>query len=428
VETIPQFNQLKKKVLFIHHANIDGGAQISLLGLILGLNERNYDCCVCSGQNDPEVVKYYQSHGLNAFGANIPRFPPTMLGFYDLKNLRVWRDLFTWLRGYKISKKTLCALLREIRPDVVHFNSLTLAPYCIVPFKLGIPCVVHVREPVLYSIFGFCRAWLRRYLNRYADKVICICEDNRKRLHLMEGKGIVIYNPVDFKKFNYKIDQCEARKALNIPLDAKAILYAGGYDAEIKGLHPFLLAMSKLVKKETHLACLMPSFHFPPDPLKRQWTIKRRIGKVLGIYRKSDSLFSMTRRNDLFQHVIAVPFTRKMEQWIAAADVVCVPHIKPHFSRTVMEAGAMKKPVVASRIGGVEEVVKDGETGLLVPSGDVQGLAVATEHLLNNPTLRKRLGENGFAQALELFDANKHIQSVERIYETFVTVSRHKRG
>jgi len=102
---------------------------------------------------------------------------------------------------------------------------------------------------------------------------------------------------------------------------------------------------------------------------------------------------------------------------MAASDVICVPHILPHFSRTVIEAGAMKKPVVASQIGGIEEVVKHGINGLLIKIGDANSLADATLELLNNEDECRRMGENGWKQAKRLFAADHSAAQVANIYE-----------
>jgi glycosyltransferase involved in cell wall biosynthesis len=420
-EMKPAMPNKKKRILYIHHGGV-AGATISLLLLAQHVNKQKYDCFICSNQTDPlsTAVTFFSRCGFQTYLADMPKFTHTTGGSYNLKRFSGWLELCAWLRSYKVGKKNLEVLLREIRPDVVHFNSLTLAPYTIVPFKLGIPNILHVRESVLEGFWGFRKAWLCYHLRRFADKVIFICRDNLDRINIDQNKTIVIYNPVDFGEFDYTLDQFEARRLLNIPMNAKVVLLPGGSSPMVKGIRHFLEAMANLTKKEPNLICMMPFFQFPPDPAARQWTIKRRIGKLVGIYKKSDDLFALTRHNDLFRHIVYATFTHEIKRWIAAADVVCVLHTEPHFSRTVMEAGAMKKPVVAFRIGGVEEVVKDGETGLLVPLGDVQGLTEATEHLLDNPALRQQLGENGYAQAVELFDANKHAQNVERIYESLV--------
>lgn len=83
---------------------------------------------------------------------------------------------------------------------------------------------------------------------------------------------------------------------------------------------------------------------------------------------------------------------------------------------SVMEAMAMGRPVVASRIGGLGELVADGETGLLVEPGDVQALQRAIEHLLAHPDLRGRMGRAALRNVIA-FQASAVVPRIEHVYE-----------
>jgi len=91
--------------------------------------------------------------------------------------------------------------------------------------------------------------------------------------------------------------------------------------------------------------------------------------------------------------------------------------MQPHFSRTVLEAGARKKPVAGFAVGGVTEVVLDGLTGLLAKRGDVSGLADSVARILTDDELSRQLGEGGYRQALEKFDAGYSARQVAAIYK-----------
>jgi glycosyltransferase involved in cell wall biosynthesis len=89
---------------------------------------------------------------------------------------------------------------------------------------------------------------------------------------------------------------------------------------------------------------------------------------------------------------------------LAYAHVFVLPSRSEGHPVSVLEAMAAGVPVVASRVGGIPEQVADGETGLLVEPGDVDGLAAALRRLAADPALRRRLGEAGRARAEEAFD------------------------
>jgi glycosyltransferase involved in cell wall biosynthesis len=98
------------------------------------------------------------------------------------------------------------------------------------------------------------------------------------------------------------------------------------------------------------------------------------------------------------------------------ADVVVLPSCSEGFGRALVEAGCLEKPVVASRVGGIPEVVVEGETGILVPPEDPGALAEALVTLLSDPALRARLGAAGRRRAARCFTVRQHVERVEAIY------------
>lgn len=92
--------------------------------------------------------------------------------------------------------------------------------------------------------------------------------------------------------------------------------------------------------------------------------------------------------------------------WYAKADLVCCPSHAESFGRSVVEGMAAGRVVVATRCGGPEEIVVDGETGLLVPPGDATSLTDALERLVANPEIARTMGAKGQARARALYDIN----------------------
>jgi glycosyltransferase involved in cell wall biosynthesis len=111
----------------------------------------------------------------------------------------------------------------------------------------------------------------------------------------------------------------------------------------------------------------------------------------------------------------------ELERRYAAAAVVVCPSRREGFGVACAEAMAHGKPVVASRVGGLLDLVVDGETGLLVSPGDAADLRAALEWLLAEPDLRRRLGAAGRAHVAE-------ICSWERVTEATIDVYREAAG
>jgi glycosyltransferase involved in cell wall biosynthesis len=107
-----------------------------------------------------------------------------------------------------------------------------------------------------------------------------------------------------------------------------------------------------------------------------------------------------------------------LSAWYAAADLVLVPSLWPEpFGMVGVEAMAHGKPVVAFDVGGIPEWLSHGETGLLVPPGEVAGLAAAIEELLMSPERRRAMGQAGLAQYQARFTEERHYGLLKAVYE-----------
>lgn len=106
----------------------------------------------------------------------------------------------------------------------------------------------------------------------------------------------------------------------------------------------------------------------------------------------------------------------------AAMDIFVLPSAQPEpFGGVVMEAMCMGLPVIATNIGGSVEQVADGETGFLIPAGDVGALADKLELLLRDADLRKRFGEAGRRRVAERFTLEGMVEKITRVYEECLT-------
>jgi glycosyltransferase involved in cell wall biosynthesis len=102
---------------------------------------------------------------------------------------------------------------------------------------------------------------------------------------------------------------------------------------------------------------------------------------------------------------------------LSAADLLVLPSAYEGLPNVVLEAMRFRKPVVATAAPGTTEVVVDGQTGLLVPIGDVTALTRAIRDLVRDPTLARRLGECGRARAEAHFGAEAMVLQFAELYE-----------
>jgi len=112
---------------------------------------------------------------------------------------------------------------------------------------------------------------------------------------------------------------------------------------------------------------------------------------------------------------------------MAALDVLVQPSKRETFGRTLIEAMATRKPVIASCVGGMPEVVADQESGLLVPEEDPQSLAAAMIALLQDPARSRQMGEAGRRRVEQIFSLERRITAVASICAT-VADGEHPQG
>jgi glycosyltransferase involved in cell wall biosynthesis len=110
-------------------------------------------------------------------------------------------------------------------------------------------------------------------------------------------------------------------------------------------------------------------------------------------------------------------WSEKAWSWMASFDLFVLPSLNEGMGRVLIEAMALAKPVVASRVGGIPEIVVDGETGNLVPAKDAKRLAEAILFLLKDAELCRRMGEAGKKRADSRFSAYTMVRRIGRLYQ-----------
>jgi glycosyltransferase involved in cell wall biosynthesis len=130
-------------------------------------------------------------------------------------------------------------------------------------------------------------------------------------------------------------------------------------------------------------------------------------------------------RSPMRERIVMHGFTANIWPAYAALDIVCVPSTEPEsFGLVAIEAMAMGKPVVASRIGALIEVVIDGSTGLTFDAGDSEALTAALRKLLGDDALRRRLGRAGKVRIGAEFSIGKMTSDFIALYRSLISSAR----
>ncbi len=219
-----------------------------------------------------------------------------------------------------------------------------------------------------------------------SDRIIAVSNQTKKnylRQHNMHGNKItVIPNGVNCEKFNPNIPGDTVREKYNIG-NSFLVLLVGG-ELILKGI-PFALSAINEVKKVIPSAKLMI--------VGMNSKNKARIASTIKTLNNQKDVILVNR----------IP-NEQMALFYAASDIVILPSFFENFPVSLLEAMACAKPIVASQVGGIPELVKNYENGMLVESGDLSEWTKAIIYLFQNPSERRRMGEKGRKTVEDKYD------------------------
>lgn len=390
-----------RRILYVHHGKGIGGAPLSLLYLIRGLDRSRYEPTVLC-IHESEATELFRREGIETIvDARLHDFSHTNVLWYPWWQLpklllRAWQWPWTLFRARR--------LLRGGAWDAVHLNTSTLTAFGFAAKAEGLRVIWHIREPLHPGYLGLRRALIRRAIDRCADLVLPICRHDAAQLR-PSPRIHVVYNFIDFAQFDAAIDGGGIREELGIAADAPVVLMLGGINP-IKGTRAFVAAGLEVLR-QFPAAVFLVAGAVPDDGFRNRISgqrVYRDLVRSLIPAAMSSSIRFLGVRNDI-------------PKLLAASDILCFPSTVPHFARPVIEASAMGVPVVASDLGGPQELVRDGETGLLVPAGDAAALATGIGRLLGDPGRAAAMGRAGILFAREHFDATRNTAEVLRLYD-----------
>jgi len=122
------------------------------------------------------------------------------------------------------------------------------------------------------------------------------------------------------------------------------------------------------------------------------------------------------------------PATPAVARWLGSMEIFVLPSRSEALSNSLMEAMARGCAVVASRVGGNPELVREGETGLLFPPGDAGALAAQLQRLVEDPALRVCLAESGARRIAAEFSMNISVRKIQQLYESSLASAEIRRG
>jgi glycosyltransferase involved in cell wall biosynthesis len=266
--------------------------------------------------------------------------------------------------------------------------------------RLGQPVVLHIHGSRFDSWYRERSERGRRSVRRLFDRcsaVIALSESWKEFLSSITASTVtVVHNAVDADEF--------AKKRPDPAGGDLRLLLLGGVGLRRKGAFDLLEVCERLVKRDG-----MASLRL-----------------VVAGYGELDEARDFVKTHGLEDNV-EVPGWILLDdkaRLLRESDVFVLPSYDEGLPIAMLEAMAAGLPVVVSPVGGIPEVVRDGENGLLVPAGDKQALYAALRRLADDPDLRRKLADRGRATIRESFDIRVAAERIKTIYREVLEARR----
>ena len=311
------------------------------------------------------------------------------------------------IRAYDAIRK----LNSEIKFDVVHDNQCLGFGLPLIK-RLKLPLVATIHHPMALdrdsdftqarNRMEKLRRWwfysvyvpMQSFVGRRADRVITVSECSAREIERLMGvqpsRIRVVYNGVDTDVF---------RSLDGLPKKSNSLIFVGNTEDRKKGIKYLLQAM-KMLENECQVKLTIidggaPEAQYAPA-LMRQINLNGR-----------------------------VEFARRLSgddlvRWYSAADIAVVPSMFEGFGLPAAEAMACEVPVIAFAAGALPELVADGETGLLVPPGDVTKLAAAIKKLVENKELRLKMAKAARKRVQQKFNWEHAAKQILEVYKEVI--------
>ena len=293
--------------------------------------------------------------------------------------------------------------LRKYEPNIVHTQlefSDTLGNSA--AKFLGIPSVstLHTIETPTVGTRTYWRQQIRWFvLRNFCTRIITVSEKTREHYiqltKIPATKIVTMYNGIDLEKFRVLDSSIsnKIRSSLEIP-NKSSVICTIAVLRELKGIQFMIEALPAILERIPNVFYL-----------------------VIGDGDYVQQLKSLVVKQDIEERVVFVGHRTDIPELLASSDVFVLPTLGDALPTVLIEALAAEKPIIASNVGGVPEIITNEVTGILVPPADTKMLATACLRVLQNKSLAKNLAENGYQTVKQKFDVDTQVNQLSTLYQ-----------
>ena len=289
----------------------------------------------------------------------------------------------------------LSRLIKRLQPDIVHAHD----PHGVAMAALALSMSTQLAKPPLVAArrvdFHLRGSSLSRWKYRQVDCFICVSEAIRRMLiadGVPEARTVVVNEGIDLERVD-AAPPAKLHEELWLPHHAPIV---GNVAALVphKGQRHLVEAAALVIRQ-------VPDARFV----------------IAGEGELRQSLERQIRDRHLDKHVTLLGFRPDVLSLHKAFDVFVMSSVTEGLGTSLLDAMACGRPVVATSAGGIPEVVEDGRTGFLVSPRDHEAMAAAIVRLLNDPALRRQMGEAGLLSVRDRFSVERMVLDTLRVYQ-----------
>jgi glycosyltransferase involved in cell wall biosynthesis len=381
---------------------VKGGAQENTLATAAGMDCGQWESCLATGRAlgpegslEPECV---------AAGVRMLRVPGLV------------REVSPWQDGTAL--RQLVRLMQHEQPHLVHTHTSKAGILGrIAARRAGVPVVLHTPHGHVFHSYGgrlktqlFVR--LERACAPLTDRLIALTESEQREHEELGigrlGQWTTVHSGVDFGPFRASREQRQSVRAeLGLPVDA-VVLGTVGRLVPVKGQRFLIDAFARVAARYSGLHLLLVG----DGPLREELAARAR-SLGLGVRRPDGESVPCT---PAVGTVLMPGLRHDVPCLLSAMDIFVLPSLNEGMGRVLVEAMAMELPCVASRVSGIQDVVEDRNTGILVPPRDPDALAQAVRALLECPDQAREMGRRGRRKVVPEFSRERMIEKLQKLY------------
>jgi L-malate glycosyltransferase len=289
----------------------------------------------------------------------------------------------------------LSRLVKQLKPDVVHAHD----PHGVAMASLGLSMSTEATKPLLVASrrvdFHIRNNAMSRWKYRQVDCFICASEAIRRMLvadGVPAAKTVTVHEGIDLGRVD-AAPPANVHEELWLPHQAPLVGNVAAL-APHKGQRHLIEAAALVLRQ-------VPDARFV----------------ICGEGELRPALERQIKDHRLEKHVLLLGFRPDVLSLHKAFEIFAMSSVSEGLGTSLLDAMASGKPIVATSVGGIPEIVVDGVTGLLVPPRDHHAMAAAIVRLLKEAALRERMGAAALALVRKKFSAERMVQDTLRVYE-----------